>query len=165
MILLHPPRTTAGLWGELPEALRSHGLDVIAPDIREEEGMRYVARASLVISAAAPNPPLVLVGGGDAGPLLPAVAAAQRAAHRTVGGYVFLDAELPVPRRFTDHDHHGHGALPVPADWPDAPCGYLSTRGERTPPVRLARLRGWQVAALPAGGDLARALSDLVRAL
>jgi hypothetical protein len=185
LILLHPPHATAGAWGELPEMLRSYGLDVIAPDIREGGGMRYVARASLVISAAGPNVPLVLVGRGAAGPLLPAVAAAQRAAHRPIGGYVFVDAELPVHRGPAGpvHDGHGHGhegahgrgngldpggaEAPVPADWPEAPCGYLNTRDEQAPPVRQARLRGWQVRTQHdrADGDVARALNELITAL
>ncbi|SEG89734.1 hypothetical protein SAMN04489712_12445 [Thermomonospora echinospora] len=185
LILLHPPHATAGAWGGLPELLRSYGLDVIAPDIREGGGMRYVARASLVISAAGPNVPLVLVGRGAAGPLLPAVAAAQRAAHRPIGGYVFVDADLPVHRRPSGPDHDGHdhghdhghgngnafgpaeGAVPVPADWPEAPCGYLSTRDEQNPPIRQARLRGWPIRTPHAhsGGDIARALNDLIAAL
>jgi hypothetical protein len=185
LILLHPPHATADAWGEVPETLRSYGLDVIAPDIREGGGTRYVARASLVISAAGPNVPLVLVGRGAAGPLLPAVAAAQRAAHRPVGGYVFVDAELPVHRRPAGpgHDGHGHGhedahgrgnglgpseaEVPVPADWPEAPCGYLSTRDDPGPPVRQARLRGWPVRTMhdQAGSGLARALNELVAAL
>ncbi|REE97063.1 hypothetical protein [Thermomonospora umbrina] len=176
LILLHPPRATAGDWGDVPELLRAYGLDVIAPDIREGGGMRYVARASLVIAAAGPAVPLVLVGHGAAGPLLPAVAAAQRAAHRPVGGYVFVDADLPVHRRPADDHAHGHGPAnvngqeddaPVPADWPEAPCGYLGTAEEHGPPVRQARLRGWQVrtGAGAEGATVARALRDLVAAL
>lgn len=194
LILLHTPGASAASWGDLPETLRSYGLDVIAPDIREAESARYVARASLVIAATAPTPPLVLVGHEAAGPLLPAVAAAQRAAHRAVGGYVFLDAELPVPRRAPGQDHGGHshnghdhgpadtvsengqvkagtsGQVPVPADWPEAPCGYLGT-SEAVSGARQARLRGWQVRTLDqaarkaARKSVAQALSELVATL
>lgn len=93
VILLHSPDASSGAWGDLPEMLRSYGLDVVAPDIPGAAGMRYVARASLVIAATAPTAPLVLVGHRAAGPLLPAIGTAQRAAHRAIGGYVFIDAE------------------------------------------------------------------------
>ena len=132
LVLLHDPADTAAGWGPLPETLRSYGLDVVAPDVRGVEGIRYVARAALVIAAIAPTAPLVLVGHGAVGPLLPSIAVAQRAAHRPVGGYVFIDARLPLARRAPQspdpgqgNGHgHGHGA-PVPEDWPEAPCGYL----------------------------------------
>ncbi|MBA9002429.1 MULTISPECIES: hypothetical protein [Thermomonospora] len=169
LILLHPPHATAAAWGDVPELLRSYGRDVITPDIREEGGMRYVARASLVIAAAGPTVPLVLVGQGTAGPLLPAIAAAQRAAHRPVGAYVFLDADLPVHR--TPATGHGHGhapndTAPVPADWPEAPCGYLSTTDE-TPRLRQARLRGWQIKTLYTQSEthLAATLNALITTL
>jgi hypothetical protein len=35
--------------------------------------------------------------------------------------------------------------LPMVADWPDAPCGYLLTRPDRAHVARLARMRGWVV--------------------
>lgn len=170
LILLHPPHATPAVWGDVPELLRSHGHDVITPDVREEGGMRYVARASLVIAAAGPTAPLVLVGQGTAGPLLPAIAAAQRAAHRAVGGYVFVDAELPARRIPATGHGHGHGpadAVPVSADWPEAPCGYLSTAGDRIPQIRQARLRGWRVTTLAtkAAAPLAVALDALITAL
>ncbi|MFD0683658.1 hypothetical protein [Actinomadura fibrosa] len=184
LVLLHAPGTTAASWGDLPEMLRSYGLDVIAPDVADGAGARYVARVSLIISATAPAVPLVLVAHGAAGPLLPAVALAQRAAHRPVGGYVFVDAELPRPLRVHDHSAHGHGAhdrgahdgaprdaVPVPPDWPEAPCGYLRTHAdrasapERDETVREARLRGWQVREHEPPAAVAQALSELVATL
>ncbi|WP_241661093.1 hypothetical protein [Thermomonospora catenispora] len=167
LILLHPPRATAAAWGEVPELLRARGREVLVPDVGEVGGMRYVARASLAVAAAAPTAPLVLVGRSAAGPLLPAMAAAQRAAHRAVGGYVFVDADPPAPRApAAGHAHALDAAPPVPADWPEAPCGYLSTAGE-TPRVRQARLRGWQVTVLATGSAdrLAAALDALIGAL
>lgn len=171
MILLHAPGDAAGTWADLPETLRSYGVDVVAPQVRETDGMRYVARASLVIAAAAARPPLVLVGKGAAGPLLPALAAAQRAAHRAVGAYVFMDAATPVTRTgHQGHDHSEESTVPVPADWPEAPCGYLVTDGpdsQDTPPVRQARLRGWPVRILnrEAGESSAQALTELIATL
>jgi pimeloyl-ACP methyl ester carboxylesterase len=35
--------------------------------------------------------------------------------------------------------------LPVAADWPDAPCGYLRLSPSYDGPARVARLRGWPV--------------------
>ncbi|MEO5874273.1 MAG: hypothetical protein ABIS86_03555 [Streptosporangiaceae bacterium] len=136
LVLLGSP-----LPGGLADALRTHRLQVVATHPAEDAGPRYVAGVALAIGATAPTPPLVLVATGLAGPLLPAVAAAQRAAHRLVGGYVFIDTDLPTPA----------------GDWPDAPCGYLSTlpADER---ARRATIRGWSVAETEAG-----ALPDALR--
>jgi hypothetical protein len=135
--------------GVLADALRTHGLHVVVPHPAQDpaSGPRFVAGAALAISAAAAQPPLVLIGHGPAGPLVPAVAAAQRAAHRLVGGYVFIDTELPTPA----------------GDWPDAPCGYLSTQSadER---LRRAAIRGWNVAETKAD-DLPRAVQLMIASL
>src|SRR5689334_24008085 len=100
LVLLHSPLTTASAWGSLPDALA--GLHVVVPEIADDDrppyAGRYVARAALEITAAGVTPPVVLVAHGDAGPLLPPIGAAQRAAHRLVGGYLFVDAELPKAR-------------------------------------------------------------------
>ncbi|MFP3967194.1 hypothetical protein SMC26_33190 [Actinomadura fulvescens] len=154
--------------------LRSYGLDVVTPDVADG-GTRYVARASLIIAATAPSSPLVLVAYGAAGPLLPALALAQRAAHRKVGGYVFVDAELPRPQRLHDHTDADPPA-PIPADWPDAPCGYLHTHltrqdgsiaqpDERDQFLREARLRGWPVVEHRPPTAVAQSLSELIATL
>jgi hypothetical protein len=167
LVLLHDPLDTAG-WGPLPETLRSYGLDVVTPDVRGFEGMRYVARAALVIAATAPTAPLVLVGHGDVGPLLPSIALAQRAAHRPVGAYVFVDAALPMTRRAPRSPKHGHGhghqdvpEAPVPEDWPEAPCGYLRLSAAYDQEARQARSRGWPVAE-PEQDEVAQALHKLI---
>ncbi|MFG1998008.1 hypothetical protein ACGFNU_02535 [Spirillospora sp. NPDC048911] len=174
LVLLHAPQASSVAWGDLPEMLRSYGMDVIAPDV-PDGGTRYVARASLIIAATAPSSPLVLVAYGAAGPLLPAVALAQRAAHRKVGGYVFVDAELPRLRRQHDHDE-AEPPAPVPTDWPDAPCGYLLTHGtrkdgsiaqpdEREQAMREATLRGWPVVEHRPPSAAAQSLSELIATL
>lgn len=182
LVLLHAPYAGAAAWGDLPETLRSYGLDVVAPDVPDSAGMRYVARASLIIAATAPVAPLVLVAYGDAGPLLPAVAVSQRAAHRKVGGYVFVDAELPRVQRGHDHDHdHDEEPVPpppaMPPDWPEAPCGYLRTHADRVAGrvrgaeadreriLREARLRGWPVIEHEPPAAVAQLLSELIVAL
>ncbi|MQA93387.1 MAG: hypothetical protein GEV11_01675 [Streptosporangiales bacterium] len=149
IVLLHSPLTTADAWGELPGRLRTHGLAVLVPRITDDESppyaARYVARAALEINAAAPATPLLLVAHSGAGPLLPAIGAAQRAAHRLVGGYVFLDAGLPQggsPNRLDRLEAEMPEALPplrelfaaggVYPDW-DPPAGLEGTlrpRGE-----------------------------------
>lgn len=169
LVLLHAPGADAGSWGDLPEMLRSYGLDVVAPDVRDT-GHRYIARVSLIISATDPAAPLVLAAHGAAGPLLPGVALAQRAAHRPVGGYVFVDADLPRPLHL-----HGEGSaheeLPMPPDWPEAPCGYLRTESDRAgspghdEAVREARLRGWPVTEHEPPASVAQSLSALVAVL
>ncbi|WP_242911040.1 hypothetical protein [Actinomadura terrae] len=159
LVLLHAPGASASSWGDLPEMLRSYGLDVIAPDVADV-GPGYVARVSLIITATGPDVPLVLVAHGDAGPLLPGVALAQRAAHRMVGGYVFVDAALPRPQ-----DDR------IPPDWPEAPCGYLRTQADRSASsghdqaVKEARLRGWAVVEHEPPAAVAQALSELVSTL
>lgn len=99
-VLLHSPLTTASAWGTLPEILRAPGgRDVVVPEISDDDrppyAARYIAGAALTITAAGARPPLVLVAHSAAGPLLPPIGEAQRAAHRLVGGYVFVDARLP----------------------------------------------------------------------
>ncbi|MBE1532006.1 hypothetical protein [Actinomadura algeriensis] len=172
LVLLHAPNTGSAAWGDLPETLRSYGLDVIAPDVAEGTGSRYVARASLIIAATAPATPLVLAGHGAAGPLLPAIALAQRAAHRAVAGYLFVDAGLPRPAQGHDHDDAGaHEHVPSPPDWPDAPCAYLRTHADRSAApghaqaVREARLRGWPVTEHEPPATVAQALSELLTTL
>lgn len=41
--------------------------------------------------------------------------------------------------------------LPVPADWPDAPCGYLQLSSPYDDSARQARARGWALGTLKAG--------------
>lgn len=135
----------AGPYAGLAEGLRARGLAVLAPEPADppSAGHRFTAGAALAIGAARPEPPLVLVGAGDAGPLLPAVGLAQRAAHRAIGAYVFLAAALPAPA----------------GDWPDAPCAYLAAVPD-DPGVRAAGLRAWP--AETAGDDLAASLASLL---
>lgn len=59
--------------------------------------------------------PLVLVGHGTAGPLLPALARTQRSARRRVVAYVFVDATLPRPGVSTHLDLL-RAAAPADAD-------------------------------------------------
>ena len=99
LVLLHSPLVRSSTWGELPSRLRERGYDVVVVDVADDDeppyAATYVARAAQQVTAAAPSPPIGLVGHSGAGPLLPQLGFAQRAARRRVGAYVFLDATLP----------------------------------------------------------------------
>ncbi|GAA4895334.1 hypothetical protein [Streptomonospora salina] len=153
------------------DALRGSGVHADLAEITDDDqppyAARYIARAALEIRRHAPPAPVVPVAHGEAGPLLPQIGAALRAAHRPVGGYLFIDALLPQPgsRTRTELRSAQLGAgepvpqapgparerpaafaaepLPMATDWPDAPCGYLRTGDGPAAGPRLARLRGW----------------------
>ena len=180
LVLLHSPLTTAAAWGTLPDALRSRGLDVAVPQVGDDDrppyASRYVARAALEIAAREPAQPLVLVAHSAAGPLLPPLGAAQRAAHRRVGGYLFCDAGLPAQGETTrleqirlerpDQAQGFEEFLDAGGRFPDspAPAGLaddIRPRGrdffaEPLPPAQdwpdhQARLRGWPVVERDSG--------------
>ncbi|WP_068756140.1 hypothetical protein [Thermobifida cellulosilytica] len=163
-VLLHSPLGAAADWGSLPDDLAARGVETVVVAVTDDDrppyAARYVARASLQIAAAAPARPLLLVAAGAAGPLVPAVAAAQRAARRTVAGYLLVDALLPQPGTPTRAELAAAQQhldppvrppdfftepLPMTADWPDAPCGYLRTGDGYAHSAHLAELRSWPV--------------------
>ncbi|WP_304452815.1 hypothetical protein [Nocardiopsis sp. YSL2] len=101
-VLLPPPLGMTRSLPDLPDRLPDHGVPTAridgGADDRPPYAGRYVAHASLEINAAvAADARIALVAEGDAGPLVGAVGAAQRAAHRPVLGYVLVDAFLPQP--------------------------------------------------------------------
>ncbi len=97
--LLHSPLVSAATWGNVPNELAARGLDVVVPEVLDDDeppfAARYVARASLQLAQERSGEPLVLVGHSGAGPLLPQIGFARHAAGVPVRGYVFLDAMLP----------------------------------------------------------------------
>ena len=128
-----------------------HVVDVLDDD-RQPFAARYVAAAARQITAAVtPGMPVLLVAHSGAGPLLPQLAYARRAAREPVGGYVFLDAAVPRP---------GGTALPgwtcwlpktpiwprrgVPSSKPAGPCrtGRRQT-SPRTSPTPANERRCW----------------------
>ena len=124
LVLCHSPLTTAAAWGGLPEALAAEGLPNLVIDVRRDDrppyAAAYVADAAGQLAAAAPPDPVVLVGHSGAGPLLPQLGFARRAARHPVSGYVLVDAMLPragQPSRLDllhaeDHEQaHGLAAL------------------------------------------------------
>ncbi|MFE3458085.1 hypothetical protein ACFXKD_11110 [Nocardiopsis aegyptia] len=186
-VLLPPPLGAPESLPDRADRLPEHGVPAVriggGADDRPPYAGRYVAHASLEISAAvAADARIALVAEGDAGPLVGAVGAAQRAAHRPVLGYVLVDAFLPQPGSPTlaeitaAQSPEGAGTeaagppgyrtepLPMAPDWPDAPCGYLLTRPDRAHVARLARMRGWAVREA-APEDAPAALADLLTEL
>lgn len=173
------------------ETLSAQGHTPLFPEVPDDDtaphAARYVARASLEIGRLVDGrSPMVLVAEGDSGPLLGAVGAAQRSAHRPVLGYVLVDAPLPQPGSPTRGDlsrnqlltevpvRDGEPAayrterLPTVPDWPDAPCGYLLTDPAFAHPAHLAGMRGWAVRdatgdRTKAAGELAALIDELIR--
>lgn len=90
------------------------------------------SRTCAAISALAPTPPLAVVAFGSDALLLPAVALAQRAAHRRVAGYLLVEPALP----------------PGSDTWPDAPVTVLDDAAD--PQVGL---RGWTALPLSAAAQ------------
>ncbi|MFV2198178.1 hypothetical protein [Nocardiopsis sp. LOL_012] len=184
-VLLPPTLGRPSRLPGLPGALPALGVDPVLPvagaDDRAPYAARYVAQASLEVNRlVGTGEPVALVAEGGAGPLVGAVGAAQRAAHRPVFGYVLVDSLLPRPgiptRADLERDQGAEGdadegppgyrsePLPMVADWPDAPCGYLLTDPARAHAARLARMRGWTVSQAGPGEApeaLAALLADL----
>lgn len=199
-VLLPPPLGGTARLPGLAHALPGHGFPTVLPQVPDDDqppfAARYVARASLETHRlvgeqeardGGSRTPVALVAEGDAGPLLSAVGAAQRAAHRPVHAYVFVDAWLPQPgsptREDIVHRQSPEGAdapteddgtpsgywterLQTIPDWPDAPCGYLLTDPTREHVANLARMRGWVVREATGASDTAeKALAELLAAL
>ncbi|MET9710078.1 hypothetical protein ACFW3Z_16675 [Nocardiopsis alba] len=190
-VLLPPtlgaPFSPPGIDRDLHALGRTAVLPEVTDDRTAPHAARYVARASLEINRlVATDEPTVLVARGDSGPLLGAVGAAQRAAHRPVLGYVLVDAPLPRPGSPTREEiSRDQGLTGIPAgvdepagyrterlptvpDWPDAPCGYLLTDPAYAHPAHLAGMRGWTVRDTVAepgrtAAELAELIDELVR--
>jgi pimeloyl-ACP methyl ester carboxylesterase len=99
IVLCHSPLTTSAAWGDLADELERRGRSTLVIDVQEDEqppyAMRYVAHAAIQLASVSRTDPVVLVGHSGAGPLLPRIGFARRAAHSAVGAYVFFDASLP----------------------------------------------------------------------
>lgn len=187
-VLLPPPLGAPARLPGLAGSLPGYGFTPVRPEVADDDqqpyAARYVARASIEINRlVASDAPTALVAEGDAGPLLGAIAAAQRAAHRPVFAYVLVDAWLPQPGSPTRKDIVSRQSpkgvdpgmaeaagepsgyrterLPTAPDWPDAPCGYLLTDPGLRHAARLAGLRGWNVREA-ASEDASQALAELL---
>lgn len=83
-------------------------------------------RVCAAIASLAPTAPVVVAAAGDGALLLPAVARAQRAAHRLVAEYLLVRPDVP----------------PVTETWPDAPVTVVLDDAEDLLTATV-RLRGW----------------------
>jgi hypothetical protein len=99
IVLCHSPLTTSAAWGDLARELERRGRRTLVIDVQKDEqppyAMSYVAHAATQLASVARTDAVVLVGHSGAGPLLPRIGFARRAAHSAVGAYVFFDASLP----------------------------------------------------------------------
>ncbi|MDA3022329.1 MAG: hypothetical protein O2943_06665 [Actinomycetota bacterium] len=104
----------------------------------------FVAPISILICARIhelePTGPLVVVAPASSAAYLPALALAQRTAHRRVAAYYLIDP-------LTD---------PTGPEWPDAPV-YLAQQNS-VAASKLPELRGWQAFNFNAIDELASAL-------
>ena len=118
-LLLPPcdPRVVEGL-AHLPD-------DVIAVEPVPGPDGSLGARICAAIRLLDPPAPLVIVAFGPGALHLPAVALAQRSAHKRVVGYLLIEPELPK----------------VADVWPDAPVCVVSSDEWTSTQVRL---RGWE---------------------
>lgn len=124
----------------LPGAVRLEDI----PDTTDEG--TWVARTAIALTAAVQQslltPPLLLVFAGEHARQAPHLGFAQRAARRSVHGYVLIDPELPAP-----------GSV---SDWPDAPVTVVLSEPDADI-ERDARLRGWEVHI----GDAAQLVAEV----
>ena len=86
---------SSGLRGRLLNATFPT-LDVLSTD---GPAATEAARICAAITADAPNPPLTIVAFGSSATLLPAIALAQRSAHRQVREYLLIEPALPAGLR------------------------------------------------------------------
>ena len=126
------------------QTLAANVLTVPAVDYLETDDLRtqrahWVAALAVAMSAAQLTTPIALVLVGAAGALAPAVGFSQRAARRSVSGYLMVDADVP-----TIGGAH--------EDWPDAPVSYLYSPTAHALTVNQARLRGWHVVSMTDAG-------------
>lgn len=95
-VLVHSPLVGPTLWRWVGEVLRRWGFEVRIPSLAgfEHAGPRYWEPCiqSVVLACAGASEPLVLVGSGEAGALLPAMALALLGRVRAI---CFVEAPLP----------------------------------------------------------------------
>ncbi|WP_166347538.1 hypothetical protein [Phytoactinopolyspora limicola] len=138
LVLVTGPTDPTDWWAGAATELSEAGLPVHTPRDHSRAplfGVSWIASVAQQLNTSELDGPLVIAGHGTAGPLLPALARAQRAGGRQVAGYVFVDATLPRPgtashlellRAAAPHAadeaherlHDGERIWPVPAEPP-----------------------------------------------
>lgn len=92
-VLIHSPLVGALTWGPTALALRQQGHAAIVADLFDAPNPQlpyWRQHAQSVAVRGAERP--ILVGHSGAGPLLPAI---RKMLNRPVGGYIFVDSDLP----------------------------------------------------------------------
>lgn len=138
VVLLSGPTDRPDHWSAVAAGWPDESGRVLAPAPpvarQRPHGVAWVSAHASVLhhggGFGATQNPLVLVGHGTAGPLLPALARTQRSARRRIVAYVFVDATLPRPG-MTTHLDLLRAAAPVDAD---AAHAHLHTDGAVWPP-------------------------------
>ena len=95
------------------------------------------------IQSRSPSEPMLVIAPAPSIHCLPAIALAQRTAHRLIAGYLLIDP----------------ADAPVGPDWPDARVDVIAQAEEIS---RWIELRGWQLMT-PAGLDDLAAVAALAR--
>lgn len=124
------------------DELRSTGTTVLDVDIPGPGASPWSVRTCAAIAAARPKAPLLVVALADGAGLVPAVALAQRTAHRAIAGYVLVEPD-------------GDPSAP---DWPDAPVLVIAAAGSEA--LRRAALRGWEAAESTAPAVIASRIRE-----
>jgi hypothetical protein len=134
------------LLGSVPAVSAPEGPVPHAGDDERTVRAHWVAEVAMHLAVTGAQGPLLLVLGGSAGELAPAVGFSQRASRRPVAGYVLVDAATPPV----------DGGV---VDWPDSPVTYLATPEADPLQVNQARLRGWVVTELGSATEVAAAIA------
>ncbi len=99
LALVHSPLVGPFTWTRVAAALAARGVPALMPELRDDlaPGRPYwqqqAESAGAALMASSGSRPLVLVGHSGAGALLPAI---RGFLGQPVGGYLFVDAGLPV---------------------------------------------------------------------
>lgn len=100
IVLIPSPLNGPLVWAPVSRLLRARGLPTLVVDLEDEPtspAPYWVQHAASVAQALAhlnPEQPIILGGHSGSGPLLPAIGAFSP---QPVGGYLFVDAGLPIP--------------------------------------------------------------------
>ncbi|NED99197.1 hypothetical protein [Phytoactinopolyspora halotolerans] len=166
LVLASGPLDPPDWWVPVVPALRDAGFTATAPvDAADTPpfSVGWLASIAQQLNTSQLEDPLVIVGHGSAGPLLPALARAQRAGGRRIGGYVFVDATLPRPGQAShldlleaaapDEADMAHQRLHAPGGlWPEPEqvAMVADAGGAERPPPRSRDHQFWTETLPPA---------------
>jgi hypothetical protein len=153
-VLVHSPLVGPVTWAQVADELRSQGLDVVVPQLAQDDAReeplwwQHARSAAAAIGGGPAGQRPVLVGHSGAGPLLPAIG---REIGRAVGGYVFVDAILPSddkPRLeagpFGDYLRELYASGGRYPDWTEEMLGDIPDPGVRRQLVAEVRPQPWR---------------------